>query len=362
MSGLERARDLLAARLHCMTPLVSVIVPVHRPAPAFRRCVDEVLALEGEDHELVVVSDCPIGGLPDRVKLVVTGSSTDTSPAEKRDAAQAVALGEVLAFIDDDAFPANDWLSRALARLDDREIAAVGGPGLTPAGSGFRERAGGAFYESYFGSGQLRARFRPVGHVRPVDDWPAFNFIVRREALAVVGGWQSTFYGGEDTKLCLALRDAGFRIVYDPEVVVYHHRRPIFGSHLRQVGNVGRHRGYFARAFGGTSVRPIYFAPSAAMLLLRRIGGRSSAAKASKDRLLGSVCGGRRLDCGRGTTRWARCCRRDRAADRCARQSSRVWSVCSRPSDSAASPVSADSRLPTISVVIPTLNAEKVPG
>jgi hypothetical protein len=111
--------------------------------------------------------------------------------------------------------------------------------------------------------------------VRPVDDWPAFNFIVRREALAAVGGWQSAFYGGEDTKLCFALRNAGFRIVYDPDVVVYHHRRPIFGPHLRQVGNVGRHRGYFARAFGGTSARPIYFAPSVAMLLL---GGSAALA------------------------------------------------------------------------------------
>jgi glycosyltransferase involved in cell wall biosynthesis len=251
-----------------VTPLVSVIVPVHRPTAEFRRSVEEILGLDGGRHELVVVSDRPVEGLPDAVELVVTGSPADTSPAEKRDAALEAARGEVLAFIDDDAFPAGSWLTRALARLEDPEIAAVGGPGLTPPGSPFRERAGGAFYESYFGSANLRGRFRPVGGVRPVDDWPAFNFVVRREALEAVGGWQSTFYGGEDTKLCLALRDAGFRIVYDPDVVVYHHRRPIFGPHLRQVGNVGRHRGYFVRAFSGTSARPIYFAPAVGMLLL----------------------------------------------------------------------------------------------
>ena len=251
-----------------MTPLVSVIVPVHRPTVAFRRCVEEILTLEDVRHELVVVSDRAIGGLPDGVKVVLTGSSSDTGPAEKRDAAWDVARGEILAFIDDDAFPARDWLTRALARLEDPEIAAVGGPGLTPPDSRFRERTGGAFYESYFGSAHLRARFRPVGGVRPVDDWPAFNFVVRREALAAVGGWRSTFYGGEDTKLCLALRDAGFRVMYDPDVVVYHHRRPIFGPHLRQVGNVGRHRGYFVRAFSGTSARPIYFAPAVGLLLL----------------------------------------------------------------------------------------------
>jgi glycosyltransferase involved in cell wall biosynthesis len=247
-------------------PRVSVIVPLHRDTPAFRRCVRAVRSLPGDDFELIVVSDSPVHGLPDDVRPVVTRAKSDTSPAEKRDAAVAVAAGDVLAFLDDDAYPAPDWLERALARFGDPSIAAVGGPGITPPESSFRERASGAFYESLFGSGGLRARFRPSGPTRPVDDWPAYNLLVRREALERVGGWGSSFYGGEDTKVCLALRDAGFTIVYDPAVVVYHHRRPIFAAHLTQVGNVGRHRGYFVRKFPGTSARPTYFLPAAALL------------------------------------------------------------------------------------------------
>ena len=243
----------------------SLIIPLHRPTPAFRRCVERALAVAGERHEVIVVTDRPVEAIPAGVKVVLTGAEADTSPAEKRDAALGIAAGDVYAFLDDDAYPAEDWLERALARFDDPDVAAVGGPGLTPPGSPFRERASGAFYESPFGSGTLRSRFRPVGSMRPVDDWPAYNFLVRREALRAVGGWASRYYGGEDTKLCLALRDAGFRIVYDPEVVVYHHRRPIFRPHLRQVGNVGRHRGYFVRAFPGTSRRLTYFLPSLAV-------------------------------------------------------------------------------------------------
>lgn len=266
-------------------PRVSVIVPLHRDTPAFRRCLAAVQALPGDDYELVVVSDSPIDGLPDEVRLVVTGAKTDTSPAEKRDAAVAVAAGDVLAFLDDDAYPAPDWLKRALRRLEDPSVAAVGGPGVTPPKSPFRERASGAFYESLFGSGGLRARFRPSGRARPVDDWPAYNLLIRREALARVGGWASSFYGGEDTKVCLALRDAGFTIVYDPAVLVYHHRRPIFVAHLKQVGNVGRHRGYFVRKFPGTSARPTYFLPAAGLLgllvalpwIARRTGRRRRA-------------------------------------------------------------------------------------
>ena len=90
------------------------------------------------------------------------------------------------------------------------------GPGVTPPGSGWRERAGGAFYESPFGSGGLRFRFTPLGAPRDVDDFPAYNLFVRTDELRAIGGWDSSFYGGEDTKVCLALRRAGHRIVYDP--------------------------------------------------------------------------------------------------------------------------------------------------
>lgn len=249
-----------------MTPDVSVIVPLHRLTRAARRCIDEVLAIPGDRHELIVVSDVDPGPLPDGARLVLTGSPEDTSPAEKRDLALEHARGAVCAFLDDDAYPAPGWIDRALERLADPTVAAVGGPGVTPPGSSLPERLGGAFYESPLGSGSLRYRFVPVGEVREIDDFPAYNFFVRSDALRAVGGWASRFYGGEDTKLCLALLEAGHRMVYDPEVVVNHFRRPVFRSHMRQVRNVGRHRGYFVRVHPRTSARPLYFAPALALL------------------------------------------------------------------------------------------------
>jgi glycosyltransferase involved in cell wall biosynthesis len=245
---------------------VSVIVPLHRPTPVARRCLDEVAALQDVHYELIVVSDQAVDGLPPMARPVVTGARGDTSPAEKRDAAIEHVRGAVCAFLDDDAYPAANWLERALATLQDPTIDAVGGPGVTPPGSSLRERLGGAFYESRLGSGSLRHRFRPENGMRDIDDWPAYNFFVRTDVLRSIGGWASRFYGGEDTKVCLALVQAGHRIVYDPAVIVYHFRRPMFRAHMRQVGNVGRHRGYFVRAFPETSARPLYFAPSLALL------------------------------------------------------------------------------------------------
>ena len=218
------------------------------------------LALDYPSIEIIVISDEPVG-LPAEVKSVLTGADHDTGPGEKRDVGMRAGSGDYFAFIDDDAVPRADWLTNAIRIFDDQTIGAVAGPGVTPAGSGWAERAGGAFYESWLGSGPYRYRFRP-GRQRDVDDYPAYNLIVRRSAAEHVNGWGTGFYGGEDTVICLALVEAGWRIVYDPNVVVFHQRRPVWRKHLAQVGNVGRHRGYFAKAYPQTSLRPSYFLPT----------------------------------------------------------------------------------------------------
>ena len=244
------------------TPKFSIVIPAHRDGPSFRRCLEASLDQDYADFEVVVASDRPIPGLPDRVIQVETGSESDTSPAEKRDAAFPVATGDILAFLDDDAYPRRDWLSSA-ARHFETDVQAVGGPGITPPDSLWAERVGGAVYESPAGSALLRYRFLPQP-ARKVSDYPAYNLFVRRDALEAIGGWGTTFYGGEDTVLCLKLAEAGWPVHYVPDVVVFHHRRPILLPHLRQVANVGRHRGYFVRAFPATSRRALYALPALA--------------------------------------------------------------------------------------------------
>jgi glycosyltransferase involved in cell wall biosynthesis len=239
---------------------VSVIIPLHRDSPAFRACLAGCLALDYPRVEVVVVSDQPVD-LPPEVKAVHSRAGHDTGPGEKRDLGMHAAGGDFFAFIDDDASPRPDWLTNAMTVFESGDVGAVAGPGVTPPGSHWSERAGGAFYESWLGSGPYRYRFRP-GRARDVDDYPAYNLLVRRSAAEHVKGWGTGFYGGEDTVICLALVEAGWRIAYDPSVVVYHQRRPIFRKHLAQVGNVGLHRGYFVKAYPKTSLRPSYFLPT----------------------------------------------------------------------------------------------------
>ncbi|MBI4743240.1 MAG: hypothetical protein HY776_00140 [Actinobacteria bacterium] len=87
--------------------------------------------------------------------------------------------------------------------------------------------------------------------------------IVRKSVLEQLGGFDTKFWPGEDTKLCLEItKKLNKKIIYSPDVLVYHHRRPLFTSHLKQVWSYALHRGYFVKRFPETSLRLTYFIPS----------------------------------------------------------------------------------------------------
>jgi GT2 family glycosyltransferase len=112
------------------------------------------------------------------------------------------------------------------------------------------------------GGGSYTFRYMPKKQ-REVDDYPSCNFIVRTSIFDELGGFDTNFWPGEDTKLCLEItKKLGKKIIYDPKVLVYHHRRKLFLPHLKQVGNYAVHRGYFSKRFPETSLRFSYFLPS----------------------------------------------------------------------------------------------------
>jgi len=173
-----------------------------------------------------------------------------------------------VAFIDDDAYPDAHWLEYAVKYFGEREIGAVGGPGVTPPGDPFLARMGGRVYDCWLVSGNYRYRYRAGGVRKDVEDYPSCNLFVRKPLLDSIGGYRTDFWPGEDTLLCKDIVDAWKRIVYDPWVVVYHHRRPLFAPHLRQLGRYAFHRGYFCKRFPSNSLKISYFMPTAFDLYL----------------------------------------------------------------------------------------------
>jgi GT2 family glycosyltransferase len=260
---------------------VSIVIPLKEPGRNLEECIGHCLALEYADYEILVLPDGPAELPYPKAKVIPTGA---VGPSEKRDLALKHARGEILAFIDDDAFPERSWLKNAVRHFDDPEVAAVGGPAVTPEGDGFMQKASGYVLSSFMGGGGLTFRYIP-GEPREVDDYPTCNLLVRRSMMEKLGGFDTRFWPGEDTKLCLEItKKEGKKIIYAPDVLVYHHRRPLFGPHLRQIWSYALHRGYFVKRFPETSLRLSYFLPS--LLVLGIVAGFALSLKYEPVRII----------------------------------------------------------------------------
>lgn len=239
---------------------VSIIIPVKEINNYVREAIPHHMELDYPDFEVLIFPDEPTKEtFPyENVKIIPSGK---VGPAEKRDLAMQYASGDYFAFTDDDAWPRKDWLKNAMVELQREEVGAVGGPAVTAPNDSLMQQASGKVYESFLCSGGYTYRYLP-GKKKEDDDLPSVNLIVKREVFEAIKGFDSTFYPGEDTKLCMDIVNLGKKIIYDPEVLVYHHRRYMFKGHLKQATNYAKHRGYFAKVLPQTSLRFVYFVPT----------------------------------------------------------------------------------------------------
>ena len=257
-------------------PMVSVVIACPGPSWMLDECLNALSNQSYRNFEVIVLPDGEFekgdvrhetgdeGGhasrLPSNVKVIPTGK---VRPAEKRNLGIKAAKGEIVAFIDDDAYPDVHWLEYAVRYFGDETIGAVGGPGVTPPNDPYLAHVGGRVYDNLLVSGNYRYRYKAGGVRRDVDDYPSCNLLVSKSLLDSFGGYRTDFWPGEDTLLCKDIVDAGKRIVYDPWVIVNHHRRAVFGPHLRQLGRYAFHRGYFCKRYPSNSLHLSYFIPSA---------------------------------------------------------------------------------------------------
>ncbi len=250
----------------------SFVIPVKEINDYVRGAVLKILSFKRDDFEIIIYPDEVSDEKWEKTRQIATGR---IGPALKRNLAIRDAKGEILIFIDDDAYPRDDFLDVLENDFENENIVAVGGPAVTPKESKFWQRVSGATFLSEL-SGGFPERYRPMGKKKFVADWPSVNLSIRKKEFEELGGFNCEYWPGEDTYLGFQLlMKKNSRILYDPELIVYHHRREGILKHVQQVSAYGLHRGFFAKKYPKTSFRWKYFMPSLFVLFII-LGGAAS--------------------------------------------------------------------------------------
>ncbi len=215
-------------------PRISVVVCSYNGARTIGETLTHLAALDYPDYEVIVIDDGSTDGtaeIAQKFPVRVISTANRGLSAARNEGARA-ASGEVVAYLDDDAYPDPDWLQYLAHAFTTTEHAAVGGPNLPPPGDGLSAQC-------------VAASPGNAMHVLLTDDVaehiPGCAFAVRRDKLEEVQGWDETFrVAGDDVDLCWRLQERGWTIGFHPSAVVWHHRRSRIPAYWRQQRGYGR--------------------------------------------------------------------------------------------------------------------------
>src|SRR5205807_3888849 len=119
-------------------PRISVVVCTYNGARTIRDCFEGLERLAYPDYEVIVVDD----GSTDATAAIAREYDCRLIQTENRGLSNArntglkEATGEIVAYLDDDAYPDPHWLAYLAATFLSTSHAAVGGPNLAPPGDG----------------------------------------------------------------------------------------------------------------------------------------------------------------------------------------------------------------------------------
>ena len=228
---------------------ITVIVPTYRRPKDLSRCLEALKKQTRPADELLVVvrdTDAETWIFLETFTSETLPLRTVTVSAPGAIAAMNAGLdaasGEIVSFTDDDAAPHTDWLARIEPHfLSDSRVGGVGGRDWVYHGTDLVEGAKEVVGQVQWFGRAIGNHHLGVGEAREVDVLKGVNMSFRWTAIKNkhfdqrMQGTSAQIH--HEIEFCLALKKAGWKLIYDPKVAVDHHTGQRFDEDQRNKFN-----------------------------------------------------------------------------------------------------------------------------
>ncbi len=249
--------------------LVSIIIITRNRPMLLSHCLRRVFDQQYPCKEIIVVDSSSddeterlVAQYPEIVSVQLREQFNNMPQA--RNEGIAVALGDIIAFIDDDAMVYPHWLEALVDAYQDSTVGAVGGRIVTKP-EPYCDLVSGTPNLSISRWGSVIADDVSVVNRDKieVDHLIGCNMSFRRAALEQVGGFDPEYTLTnlrEETDVCFRVKRAGWRVLFVPEMTVVHvsvRSKKFFTERPGIQFSNGRNVAYFAVKHLGLSPRTL---------------------------------------------------------------------------------------------------------
>lgn len=211
-------------------PLVSVVILNWQGLEDTKLCLEHVFKLDYPNYEVIVLDN---GSAPEQKEylskqknIIYVDNPKNTGFAGGHDDALPYTSGEFILLLNNDAIIKPNYISHAISQFEDEELAVLGGRAYFWNDDEQLLDESNRFY-SYMNINPVTAETTPLmqdyGVRQEVNTVSGSAVIVRRSVIEEVGYlFRPYFAYYEETDLFARIKRAGYKVVYDPNLRIWH--------------------------------------------------------------------------------------------------------------------------------------------
>jgi GT2 family glycosyltransferase len=245
---------------------ISIIIPTYHRLESLLRVMDSIASQHESDIEVIIVEQGDNNG--NMIKKYSKSYSFPThyffqnviSTSKAKNQGVALSHGTYLIFYDDDVLVQKNAIKNIIKNFSDKTIGGVAGRVVDKGKKEERERMDvgkislfGSFTDGFFST--IR---------QDVDTVIGCNAAWRKDVFNTVRGFDEQFTGNamrEESDLSLRVKNAGFRIVFDPTATVEHLREPTGGARKKDNRLYWFYHFFSNETYFFLKHRPVYLLP-----------------------------------------------------------------------------------------------------